>query len=38
MVRQIAARTTLAGAKVVAMRRADMPDGATVTAILRYAV
>ena len=35
---EIAGRTILAGGKVLAVRRADMPDGAAVAAILRYAV
>lgn len=35
---EIAARAILAGAKVLAVRRADMPEGAPLAAILRYAV
>jgi len=35
---EIAGRAILAGAKVLAVRRADMPDGAPVAAILRYPV
>ena len=35
---EIAGRTILAGGSVLAVRRADMPDGAPVAAILRYAV
>ncbi len=35
---EIAGRTILAGGTVLAVRRADMPDGAPVAAILRYAV
>ena len=35
---EIAARAILAGAKVLAVRSADMPDGAPVAAILRYPV
>jgi hypothetical protein len=34
---EMAGRTILAGGKVLAVRRADMPDGAAVAAILRYA-
>jgi hypothetical protein len=35
---EIAGRAILAGGKVLAVRRADMPDGAAVAAILRYPV
>lgn len=35
---EIAGRAILAGAKVLAVRRVDMPDGAAVAAILRYSV
>jgi hypothetical protein len=35
---EIAGRAILAGGSVLAVRRADMPDGAPVAAILRYAV
>lgn len=35
---EIASRAILAGARVLAMRREDMPDGAPVAAILRYRV
>ncbi len=35
---EITGRTILAGGKVLAVRRADMPDGAAVAAILRYPV
>ncbi|MGX0905246.1 hypothetical protein ACSSV8_003840 [Roseovarius sp. MBR-79] len=35
---EITRRTILTGGKVLAVRRADMPDGAAVAAILRYAV
>lgn len=35
---EIAGRVILAGGAVLAVRRADMPDGAPVAAILRYAV
>ncbi len=35
---EIAGRAILAGATVLAVRRADMPDGAPVAAILRYPV
>jgi hypothetical protein len=35
---EIAGREILAGGSVLAVRRADMPDGAPVAAILRYAV
>ncbi len=35
---EITGRAIMAGGKVLAVRRADMPDGAAVAAILRYAV
>jgi hypothetical protein len=35
---EITGRAILAGGKVLAVRRADMPDGAAVAAILRYPV
>lgn len=35
---EITGRVILAGGKVLAVRRADMPDGAAVAAILRYPV
>lgn len=35
---EIAGRALLSGARVLAVRRADMPDGAAVTAVLRYAL
>jgi hypothetical protein len=35
---EIAGRALLSGAKVYAVRRADMPGGAALAAILRYAV
>jgi hypothetical protein len=35
---EIAGRAILAGGKVLAVRRADMPDGAAVAAILRYPI
>jgi hypothetical protein len=35
---EITGRTILAGGKVLAVRRADMPDGSAVAAILRYPV
>lgn len=35
---EIAGRTILAGGKVLAVRREDIPEGAAVAAILRYAV
>lgn len=35
---EITGRAILAGSKVLAVRRADMPDGAAVAAILRYPV
>lgn len=35
---EIAGRAILAGAEVLAVRRADMPDGAAAAAILRYPV
>ena len=35
---EIAGRALLAGAKVLAVRRADMPGGAALAAILRYPV
>ena len=34
---EIARRAWLSGARVVAARRADIPDGAALAAILRYA-
>jgi UPF0288 family protein (methanogenesis marker protein 3) len=35
---EITGRVILAGGKVLAVRREDMPDGAAVAAILRYPV
>ncbi len=35
---EIVGRTILAGAKVLAVRREDMPDGAALAAILRYPI
>ena len=35
---EIARRTFLNGGRVVAVRRSDVPDGAQLAAILRYAV
>jgi hypothetical protein len=35
---EIAGRTILAGGKVLAVRRADIPDGAPLAAVLRYPV
>lgn len=35
---EIAGRAILTGAKVLAVRRADMPDGAALAAVLRYPV
>lgn len=35
---EIAGRVILTGGKVLAVRRADMPDGAAVAAVLRYAL
>ncbi len=38
VVDEIAGRTALAGGRVMAVRRADLPEGASLMAILRYAV
>jgi hypothetical protein len=38
VVDEIAGRTALAGGRVMAVRKADLPDGASLMAILRYAV
>jgi hypothetical protein len=35
---EIAGRVILAGGKVLSVSRADMPDGAALAAVLRYAV
>jgi hypothetical protein len=38
VVDEIARRSWLAGAKVLAVRQEDVPDGASVAAILRYRI
>jgi hypothetical protein len=38
VVDEIARRAFLAGARIYAIRRDDMPEGASVAAMLRYAV
>jgi hypothetical protein len=38
VVDEIARRTWLAGGRVLAVRRDDVPDRASVAAILRYAI
>jgi hypothetical protein len=38
MIDEIAGRSILAGARVLAVRRTDIPDGAALVAVLRYSV